>query len=109
MSNFGRVSAFFINFVHGNNDRNTRRLRVVERFDCLGHHTIIRCDYQYSDICDFGTTSAHCGKRFVTWGINKSNCSLYTIMFAMNLVGTDMLSNSPSFTFGDITFTERIK
>ena len=57
------------------------------------------------NICDLSTTSTHCRKGFVAWGIKERNCS--AIRF--NGVSTNMLCNSASFARGHIGLTDRIE
>ena len=70
---------------------------------------IICSDNEYSDISNFSATSTHRGESFVTWSIDESNCAIYTIMFMMNLIRTNMLSNSASFRTKDFSLANRIQ
>ena len=99
------VSIGLINFIDCNNQRNTGRLRVADRLFRLRHHAVISSHHKNNNIGDTGTTGTHCGKRFVTGSIKES----YFLIFKLNIVSTNMLSDATGLTLGHICFTNGIK
>ena len=57
-----RVGAGAIHLIDCDNNRNIRRFRVVNRFHCLRHDAIIRCNHQNRDICRLRAACAHCSE-----------------------------------------------
>jgi len=68
-----KIGFRLIHFVDRHDNRDIRRLRMVNGFNRLGHHTIIRSHNQYDDIGNLGTASPHRSKRFMSWRIEKCN------------------------------------
>ena len=99
------VSTWFINLVNRNNDWNTSSLRVVDGFNSLWHNTVIRSDNQDSNICNRSTTGTHRCKGRVSWSIKEGD--FLTTLF--NLVGTNMLCDTTSFSSRNTWVTKGIK
>src|SRR5690606_17355339 len=100
-----KISFRLIHFINGYNNRNICRLSVMYRFNCLWHHPIICSHYQYNYVSNFGSTSTHCCKRFMPWGIQESN---YTTR-SFNMISTYMLSDTTSFTSSDTRSTNIVQ
>ncbi|MOA38191.1 hypothetical protein D3C78_1598450 [compost metagenome] len=78
---------------------------MVNSLNRLRHDTVISCYHDNRNISKLCTTSTHCCKCFVTWSIQE--CNLFTVNF--NLIRTDMLSNTSSFSTSNIRRTNSIK
>ena len=99
------VSAFFIDFVYSNNQRYTSRFCVLDSFDCLWHYTIISSNNKYNDICRLSTTSTHSCEGCVSRSIKESD---HTVI-SFNVVCTNVLCNTTSFSIGNMCATNVIQ
>ncbi len=54
-----RIGIRLIDFVHRNDNRHFRRFRVLDRFDGLRHHAVVRRNNQNHDIRRLGAASTH--------------------------------------------------
>src|SRR5699024_8679480 len=104
-----RVGTFFIHLVNGDHDWHFRRFCVVESLYRLWHNAIIGSHDQHSNVCDFGTTGTHGGKRFVTRGINERKCTVFAFMLYLDLVGTDVLGNTTGFGLTHSSRSNRVQ
>jgi hypothetical protein len=82
---------------------------VVKRFNCLRHDAVVCCNNEHSNICDLGTASTHRRKGFVARCIDKGDCAVNAIMIMVNLISTDVLSNSTRFALNHFSLTNCIK
>ena len=48
-------------------------LRVIDGFDRLRHHAVVRRHHQNDDVRDLGAAGTHAGERFVARRINEHN------------------------------------
>ena len=94
LADAGRICAWLINLVDSNYDWNTCSLCVVNRLNGLRHNAVVCSNNQNDNVGDLCTTSTHCGKGLVTWGINEGDLT------AINgdLRSTDCLSNAASLS-----------
>ena len=105
LTNTGRICAWLINLVDCNNNWNTSSLCVVDRLNGLRHNTVVCSNNQDDNIGDLCTTSTHCGKGLVTWGIDEGNLT------AVNgdLRSTDCLSNAASLASCNASVTDCVQ
>ena len=100
-----RQSIRLVDLVDGNNDRNLRRLRVIDSFQRLRHHAVIRRDHEHNDIRHLRSARTHAGERFVTRRIEEhdlaAKCRRIRIRDA-HFVRADVLRNSASFAFSHV-------
>ena len=97
LPNTGWIGAGLIDFVNGNDNGNACGLCVVDGFNGLRHHAVVRRDNQNNDVGHLCTTGTHGGKRFVTGRVNKGN----TAAVDGNLRSTDGLRNTACLTGGN--------
>ena len=92
--NARNVGIVFVDLVDGNNNWNFSSASVANSFNGLWHHTVVCSHHQHHDVGDLCTACAHFGERSVTWCVNKRD----GLAIFFNLVCTDVLSDSTSFT-----------
>ncbi len=101
-----------VDLVDRDDDRNAGRLRVLNGFDRLRHHAVVRRDNENYNIRRLGTASTHHCERFVARCIEKYDSALFVAIFGIrnkNAVSTDMLRNTACFTFRHIGRTDRVE
>ena len=107
-----RIRVGLVDLVHRHDDRHVRRLRVVDRFQRLRHHAIVRRHYDDNDIRDLRAAGAHPRKRFVPRRIQEHNLAPERRRIRLrdlHLVRADVLRNSASLTRRDIGRSDRIQ
>ncbi len=62
-----------VDLVDGDDDRNLRRLGVVDRFDRLRHDAVVGRDHQHDDVGDLGAAGAHRGEGGVAGRIDEGD------------------------------------
>ena len=90
----GWIGAGLIDFVNGNDNGNSCGLCMVDGFNGLWHHAIVRSDNQNNDVGHLCATGTHGGKRLMTGRVNKGN----TATIDGNLRGADGLRNTSCLT-----------
>ena len=100
-----RVGIRLVDLVHRNDDRNTGRLCVVNRFNRLRHHPVVGGDNENDNVCYLRPARPHARKRFMARSVDKDD--LFAIDF--NLISTDVLRNAARFAFGDSRRTDRVE
>ena len=103
--NIFRFSIRLITFVNCNNNRNFCIFCMVDSFQCLRHNTIVCCNNKNNNICYLSTTGTHHCKCFVSRSIKECNVP----PFCVNLVSTNFLCNSTSFSCCNICITDSIQ
>ncbi|CCJ95227.1 hypothetical protein BN131_2900 [Cronobacter malonaticus 681] len=88
-----RIGIRLIDFVHRNDDRHFRRFRVLDSFDGLRHHAVVRRNHQNHDVRCLRTTCTHRGKRGVARGIQEGDHAV----IGLHMVCTDVLGNATRF------------
>ena len=68
-----RLRIRLVDFVDGHNDRHVRRLGMVDRFQRLRHHAVIRRHHDDHNVRDLGAARTHPGKGFVTRRVQEDN------------------------------------
>ena len=107
-----RICIRLIDLVYRNNDRHICRLGVIDGFERLRHHTVIRCDHDYDEIRHLGSACTHAGKGFVTRRIQEDDLAAVcrrAFLAEANLVRTDVLRDSARFARGYVGFTNGIQ
>ena len=69
----GGVDVGLVHLVDGNNDRNTCRLGVVDRFNRLRHHAVIGSHHQNGNVGGFRTTRTHGGEGFMARRVDEGD------------------------------------
>ena len=78
---------------------------MVNRFNCLWHHTVISRNNKNNDVSYASTTSTHLGERRVTWCVNE--CDFLSVFF--NLIRTDVLCDAASLASNNICITNFVE
>ena len=94
-----RVGSGLINLVDRHDNRRTGCLGVLDGFDGLRHHTIVRGDDEDHDIGDISTARPHGGERRVAGGVEEGDA---LTALQPHLIGPDMLGNATVFATSDI-------
>ena len=68
-----RLCIRLVDLVHRDDDRHIRGLGVVDGFERLRHHAVIRCDHDHDDVGDLRAACTHAGKGFVTRRIQEDD------------------------------------
>ena len=91
-ANARRVGIFPVDLIDCNDDWNTGRARMLDRFLRLWHDAIVGSNDENDDIGDLCTTGPHTGKRSMARRIEKRHRSPVRI----HMVRADMLRNAAS-------------
>ena len=91
------TGVWLIYFIDSNNERDFSRLCVIDSLDCLWLHSVIGSDHKNHNICNVGPSGTHGRECFMTWSIEESD----VVIIMANVVGTNVLGNASSFTFGN--------
>ena len=94
-----------INLVDRHDDRHFGGMGVVDGFERLRHHTVIRRDNEHHNIRGFRSAGAHASERFVARGIEEHNLAAISGRCSVgdaDLVSTDVLGDSACFALGHI-------
>ncbi len=94
-----RVGILAIDLVDGDDERHTRRLRVLDGLDGLRHDAVIRGHDQHDDIGRLGAARAHRRERGVTGCIEERDPAF----LALHRVGADMLRDAAGFRVGHVS------
>src|SRR6266851_278424 len=94
-----------VDLVYRNYNRNFSRLRVINRFDRLRHHTLVRRDDQDHDIGDLGAARAHSSERLMAGRVDEADLAPVNI----DHVGADMLRDTAGFLRGDIGMADGVE
>ncbi len=62
-----------VDLVHGHDDGNLGSLRVIDGFERLRHHAVVRCHHDHHDVGDLGAARAHARKRFVARRVEEDD------------------------------------
>ena len=93
-----------IDLVHRDDDRNFRRVRVIDSFERLRHHAVVGSHHQHDDVGGLGAAGTHAGERFVAGRIEEHDLAPVGGRFSVhdpNFVGADVLRDSAGFAFRD--------
>ena len=70
---------------------------MIDRFQCLRHHTVVSGDHQNYQVGNLGSTGTHCSKRFVARGIQER----YHPARSVHVIGANMLGDATRFAARD--------
>ena len=93
-----RICFRLIHLVDGDDDRNARRLGVVDRLDGLRHDAVVRRDNQNCDVGDVGAAGTHGGERLMARGVQEGD----QLAVDVDLVRTDVLGDAARLGGGDV-------
>src|SRR5450830_288454 len=99
------IGARLVDLVHGNHQWNTGSLGVLDSFNGLRHHAVVRCNYQDHDVSSLGTTGTHCGKCGVTRGVEERDHAA----ISFNVVRTDVLGDTAGFASSYLGTTDVVE
>ena len=102
---FIHIGAGFVNFVDGDDDLHTGRLRMVDGLHGLGHHAVVRGNHQDCDVRGLGAAHTHGGERLMSRGIQE--CDLAVV--DLDHGSTDMLGDSARLSGRHIALADRIE
>ena len=88
-----RLGFGLIDLVDGHDNRHAGGLGVVDGFERLRHHAIVRRHHQDDDVGDLGAAGAHAGEGFVAGRVDEDDL----LALQLHLVGADMLRDSARF------------
>ncbi len=71
-----RIRVALVDLVHGDDDRHASRLRVLDRFDRLRHHAVIRRDHENDDVRRLRAACTHGREGRVTRRIEERDAAL---------------------------------
>jgi hypothetical protein len=103
---FSALAPLLIDLVEGEDHGYTRRLRVVDGFACLWHHTVVRRDHDDRDVGDLRTAGTHGGERFVTRCIEEGDA---LAALQLHAVCTDVLGDTTGLTGDHVRFADVIE
>jgi len=103
-----------VDLVDGHDELNVGRLLdELDDFSTLGHDSIVRCDDENDDIRDLGSSSSHGGEGSVSWSVEEADRSRLGGVGIGGRngdgEGSNVLSDSSCFSFGDGGFSESIE
>src|SRR3989338_6136682 len=89
------IGARLVDLVHRDDQRNTGGLGVLNGFDGLRHHAVVRRHHQDHDVGGLGTTGTHGGERRVTRGVEEGHHAA----IGFHVVGADVLGDTNRIAF----------
>ena len=107
-----RLRLRLVDLVDRHNDRHVGRLGVVDCFERLRHHAVVRRDHDDDDIRDLRAACTHAGEGLVTRGIEEDDLAAEcrrVLLGDADLVGTDVLRDATGLAGGDVGFADRIQ
>ena len=99
------VGADLIHLVDRNDDRDARRLCVVDALNGLRHNAVVRRDHKDRDVSHHCTAGAHRGKGLVARGIEEGNRAAVDF----DGVSADVLRNAARLAGGDVGVADIVK
>ena len=88
------IGTRLIHLVHRNDHGNFSSFRVIDRLDRLWLHPFIGGDDDDRNIRELGSTGSHDREGFMTRSVEKCD----TLVSSLDLIGTDLLCYTSSFT-----------
>jgi hypothetical protein len=93
-----RVGLRLVHLVHGDDDRDVRSARVVDRFERLRHHAVVRRDHEDREVGDLRASGTHRGECFVTRRVDEGDA----LAVLRDLVRADVLGDPAVLGGGDV-------
>ena len=99
------VGTDLIHLVDRNDDRDTRRLCVVDALNGLRHDAVVRRDHKDRDVGHHCAAGAHRGKGLVARGIEEGDRAAVDL----DGIGADVLRDAAGLTGGDVGVADIVK
>ena len=99
------VRVVLVDLVDRDDDRDVRRLGVIERLHRLRHHAVVGGDDQHDDVGHPGTACTHRGERLMPRGVDEGDLAVPFV----RLVGTDVLRDAPELARDHIGGADRVE
>ena len=96
----------FVDLVDGDDDRNLRRARVLDRFHRLRLDAVIGGDHQHHEVGDLGAARAHRGEGGVARRVDEGD---FRARRRRHLIGADVLGDAARFAGDDIGGADRVE
>ena len=94
-----------VDLVDGDQDRDVRHPRVVDRFLRLRHDAVVGGDDEHDDVRHAGAPRAHRGERCMPGGVEEHNAATVDL----DRVGADVLRNAARLSFGNPCFPDGVE
>ena len=94
-----------IDLVHGNEDRNARSLRVVDRLNGLRHHAVVGGDDDHRQVGHLRAARPHRRERLVARGVEEGD----PIAVLMHLIGADVLGDPARLAGDHLGLADRVE
>ena len=101
-----------VDLVHGHDDRHFGGLGVIDGFQGLRHHAVVRCNHDDHDVRHLGAACTHAGKGFVARRIEEDDLaarSRRAFLGELHLVGADVLRDAAGFACRHIGFANGVE
>ena len=99
------VGGGLIHLVDGNHDGHVGGLGVVDGFDGLGHHAVVRGHHQHGDVRSLGAAHTHGGEGFVAGGVQEGDLA----SVQLHGVSADMLGDAARFGGGNVGLADVVQ
>ncbi len=101
-----------VDLVHGHDDRHFGGLGVIDGFERLGHHAVVRGHHDDDDVRHLGAAGTHAGECLVARRVEEDDLaagSRRAFLGEANLVGADVLGDAAGFAGGNVGFADGIE
>ena len=99
------VRTRLIHLVDGNDNVNARRFRMVDRFNGLRHHAVVRRNNKDCNIGCHRASCTHGGERLVTGGVKEGDLSALDL----DAVSADVLCDTARFARRDVRVADGVQ
>src|SRR5699024_2333323 len=99
------IGAWLIDLIDSHDDLYSGSLCMVDRFNGLGHNTVIGSYYKHCDIRSIGASHSHSGEGLMSRGIQK--CDLLSVN--VYHISSDMLSDSSGLPVCYMSLTDAVQ
>ena len=100
-----RLRVGLVDLVDRDDDRHLGGAGVVDGFERLRHHAVVRRHHQHHDIGDFGAARTHAGERFVARRIDEDDLAAVLL----DVIRADVLRDAAGFSFGDVGLPDGVE
>ncbi len=101
-----RVGVGKVALVDRDDDRNLRRLGVMDGFDRLRHDAVVGRHHQHHHVRDVGAARPHLGEGGVARRVDEGDLAAGA---EHDLIGADMLGDAAGLAGGDVGRTQRVE
>src|SRR6185312_2474847 len=101
-----------VNLIDSHDDGHFRGTSVINGFEGLRHHAVIRRHYQHNNVGGLGAAGTHAGKRFVAGSIQKHNLASIGRRICvqnLHLVGANVLRDSARLASCHVSRTDGVE